>query len=65
MSIPADLHARLVAAGLLGLGPEPRPLPELSLERLPADASSSVRAILEDREEAAASYAPRTPHEGN
>ena len=65
MSIPSDPHEQLVAAGLIRPGPKPRSLSGLKLERPPADASSAIRAILEDREEAAASHAPGTPREGN
>jgi prevent-host-death family protein len=50
-AIPTDPYERLVAAGLVRPGPKPRPLSELKLARLAADASPAIRAILRDREE--------------
>jgi|GEM_PF-3673886 len=50
-AIPTDPHERLVAAGLVRPGPKPRPLAELKLSPLAADASPAIRAILRDREQ--------------
>lgn len=51
MSVPTDPHERLVAAGLVRPGPRPRPLAELKLKPLAADASPAIGAILRDREQ--------------
>ena len=48
--IPASPRERLIAAGLIQPGPQPRPLAGLKLESLSLDASPAIRAILEDRE---------------
>ena len=50
-AIPTEPHERLVAAGLVRPGPKPRPLSELKLAPLTADASPAIRAILRDREQ--------------
>lgn len=63
MPIPTNPHEQLVAAGLIRSGPKPRPLSALKLERVPADASPAVRAILRDREEGADD--PQATNEGN
>ncbi len=49
--IPASPRQRLIAAGLILAGPQPRPLSELRLRGPEADASPAIRAILEDREQ--------------
>jgi antitoxin (DNA-binding transcriptional repressor) of toxin-antitoxin stability system len=49
--VPADDHERLIAVGLVQPGPKPRPLSELELKPLTADASPAIAAIVRDRED--------------
>jgi len=51
MPVPADAHERLIVAGLVQPRPKPRPLSELDLKPLTADASLAMEAIVRDREE--------------
>jgi prevent-host-death family protein len=50
MPVATDPYERLVAEGLVRPGPKPRPLSELRLKTLAANASPAIRAILQDRE---------------
>ena len=49
--IATDPHERLLASGLIKHGSKPQPLSGLRLEPIAPDASSAIRAILQDREE--------------
>lgn len=51
MPIPGNAREHLIAAGLVQAGPKPRPLSELKLKSLTADASPAIDIIVRDREE--------------
>jgi hypothetical protein len=51
MPVPADAHERLIAVGLVQPGPKPRPLSELELKPLTADASPAIGVIVGDRDD--------------
>ncbi len=51
MPASADVHQRLIVAGLVQPGPKPPLLSELKLKRVAPDASLAISAILRDRED--------------
>jgi len=51
MPVPVNAHERLIAAGLVEPGPQPRLLSELELKPLASDASPAIGIIVRDRED--------------